>query len=63
VDPEKIGCRLQEGVQSCNSGMAKKETLQKKWNPGILWTAEKINRGWNKEDPLCTSGTAQETQS
>jgi hypothetical protein len=26
--PEEVGCRLQEGVPPCKSGMAKKETHQ-----------------------------------
>jgi hypothetical protein len=39
---EVVGCRLQDGVQLCKSGMAKKEPLEKNRDPGKLWTAQGI---------------------
>jgi hypothetical protein len=33
---EEVGCCLQEGVQLCNSGMEKKEPLEKNWDPGKI---------------------------
>jgi hypothetical protein len=32
--PEELGCRLQEGVPPCKSGMAEKELRQKKLDNG-----------------------------
>jgi hypothetical protein len=60
---EEVGCRLQEGVQLCKSGMAQEERRQKNWDPGKLWTAQGVRRRRNKGDPLRKSGTAQGMQS
>jgi hypothetical protein len=37
---EDIGCRLQEGVQPCNSSMAQKRHLQEILDPKKLWTTK-----------------------
>jgi hypothetical protein len=39
--------------------MAKKETLQKKWEPGKLWIAKKGDRCRQKDVPPCNSGMAE----
>jgi hypothetical protein len=61
VDPGGNGCRLQEGVPPCNSGMAQEKRLQEYSDPGNLWTAAGIGSHRNKTDPPCKSGTAKGT--
>jgi hypothetical protein len=49
----------EEGVSPCNSGMAKKENHQKKWDPGKLWIPEKGDRCRQKDVPPCSSGMVE----
>jgi hypothetical protein len=58
---KEVGCRLQEGVPSCSSGMAQEKLLQENSGPGKLWTAEGIGRSQHEDDPQYKSGTAQGT--
>jgi hypothetical protein len=39
VVPGEVGCRLQEGVQPCNSGMPKEDHLQENPDAHKFWTA------------------------
>jgi hypothetical protein len=55
---EEVGCRLQEGVPPCKSGMGKRETRQN-WDSGKLWTVKGVLPYRNEDGPLCKSGTAQ----
>jgi hypothetical protein len=48
---EEVGCRLQEGVQLCNSGMVKKEHFEKNQDPGKLWTVQEIDHHRNEKGP------------
>jgi hypothetical protein len=57
----EVGCRLQEGVPLCSSGMAQEKRFQEYSDPGILWTAEGIGRSWQDDDSLYRSSTAQGT--
>jgi hypothetical protein len=59
---EEVGCRLQEGVPSCKSGMAKKETHHENWDPAKLWTAKGVLPCQNKDDPQCENGTGERTR-
>jgi hypothetical protein len=40
--PEEVGCRLQEDVLSCNSGMVQEEYLQKNYDPRKEVTATRM---------------------
>jgi hypothetical protein len=40
--------------------MVKEEPPQKNWDPEKLWTTQGVRHCWNKDDPLCRSGMAQE---
>jgi hypothetical protein len=55
----EIGCRLQEGVPPCSSGMAEKETLSENWDPRNLWTAQGVGHRWNEDNSSCNSGMAK----
>jgi hypothetical protein len=59
--PEEVGCRLQEGVPPCKSGMVQEERLQEDSDPDKLWTAARIGR-CQEDDPQCKSGTTQGTR-
>jgi hypothetical protein len=59
---EEVGCRVQEGVTPCKSGMAKKNLHQENTDPGKVWMAKGFRRRQNKDDLLCKSGTARRTQ-
>jgi hypothetical protein len=59
--PGVVGCRLQEGVTPCCSGMAQEVRFQEDSDPGKLWTTASIGRRQNKDDdPPCKSDTARE---
>jgi hypothetical protein len=51
--PDEVGCRLQEGVPPCNSGMAQKDHLQEIFDPKKLWTVDGSDRSRNKDYTLC----------
>jgi hypothetical protein len=57
--PGEVGCRLQEGVPQCSSGMAEEELFQEYSDPWKLWILEEINRHWQEDDPPSMSGMAQ----
>jgi hypothetical protein len=48
----EVGCRLQEGVSLCKSGMAQEERRQKYWDTGKLRTTQGVRRRRNKGDLL-----------
>jgi hypothetical protein len=41
---DEVGCRLQEGVPPCNSGMAQKDHLQEIFDPKKVSTTERTGR-------------------
>jgi hypothetical protein len=53
---EEVGCRLQEGVPPCESGIVKKEPHQTNLDHGKLWTAEGVDRSQNEDNPQCKNG-------
>jgi hypothetical protein len=43
----------------CSSGMAEKESLQKKWISGKFWMAQGVGHRQNEDDTPCKSGMGQ----
>jgi hypothetical protein len=60
--PGEVGCRLQEGVPPCSSGMAEEEPFQEYSDLGKLWTVAGLGRRWNEDEVLYRSRTAQGTR-
>jgi hypothetical protein len=51
--PKKFGCRLQEGVPPCNSGMAQEEHFKEILDAGKLWTGEGSDCSRSEDYSVC----------
>jgi hypothetical protein len=49
---EEVGCRLQEGISPCSSGMAQEKRVEEYSVPRKLWTTAEIGPCQNKDDSV-----------